>query len=219
MCYLLDEAENVKIAKKSQCKIKSVDYYPYRSGKYLSVAASLNGGNVLKSFGKFLQCTTKCLTNIDLNEEQIWQRLTDQKQQCQSNYSFDEDKYLTIKPTLFGERYEPDIGSIINVYYRSPDILELTECLCNSLIKNLFNMMSEVERKIHSNVFNSIKTEIICTGSVMIRNPFLKQALNNLLRKIINSDNYLQFIDINYIDCCDAEVGCALLAAKQLNLN
>lgn len=217
MGYLLDETENVKIEKKSKCKIKSIDYYPYQIGKYLSVAASLNGGNVLKSFGKFLQSTIKCLTNIDLNEEQIWQRLIDQKQQCQMNYSGPSEKYLTIKPTLFGERYEPDIGSIINVYYRSPDILELTECLCNSLIENLFNMMMiEIERKIHRNEFNSIKTNIICTGSVWMANPFLKQALNNLLRRIITNDNYLQSIDINYIDCYDAEVGCALFAAKQL---
>ena len=41
-----------------------VEYFPYFNGRYLAVAASLNGGNVLAAFVKMLQQWTHELGNI-----------------------------------------------------------------------------------------------------------------------------------------------------------
>lgn len=40
---------------KKVAELSSIEYFPYFSGKYLAVAASLNGGNALATFVKMIQ--------------------------------------------------------------------------------------------------------------------------------------------------------------------
>ena len=48
----------------------TVDYFPYFNGRYLAVAASLNGGNVLSGFITMLQQWTHALGNYEATHQQ-----------------------------------------------------------------------------------------------------------------------------------------------------
>ena len=48
-------AENYQLVIDEKPKPQPVQYYPYFDDKYLAVAASLNGGNVLAAFVRMLQ--------------------------------------------------------------------------------------------------------------------------------------------------------------------
>ncbi|CAG2104277.1 unnamed protein product, partial [Medioppia subpectinata] len=53
----------------------SIDYFPYFDDSYLSVAASLNGGNVLQHLVQFVRNTIKDMADIELSDEQIWAKI------------------------------------------------------------------------------------------------------------------------------------------------
>lgn len=51
------------------------DYFPYFDARYLAVAASLNGGNVLASMVRGIQKVVSEIADVTVSEEKIWERL------------------------------------------------------------------------------------------------------------------------------------------------
>ncbi|XP_027196167.2 sedoheptulokinase-like [Dermatophagoides pteronyssinus] len=233
ICRLLvDKDRTLKIPRKSQLSIQSYDYYPFKNNEYLLVAPSLNGGNVLQSFMGFIQSTVKCLTNNDLTRAEIWEKLFHQfPTEFSNNDQSDEENFISIKPTLFGERH--DLNSVFTVNIsggKQPSLFNIINCLCFELIQNVFNMMPNVSETIQNNFKQKIQTKLICTGSVIANNPILQRSLLLVIRRILyennenknNNDmlllsNLLQssLIDIEYVDKCDADVGCALFIVSE----
>ena len=233
ICRLLvDKDLSLKIPRKSQLPIQSYDYYPFKNNEYLLVAPSLNGGNVLQSFMGFIQSTVKCLTNNDLTRTEIWEKLFHQfPTEFSNNDQSDEENFISIKPTLFGERH--DLNSVFTVNIsggKQPSLFNIINCLCFELIQNVFNMMPNVSETIQNNFKQKIQTKLICTGSVIANNPILQRSLLLVIRRILyennenknNNDmlllsNLLQssLIDIEYVDKCDADVGCALFIVSE----
>src|SRR5882724_3718275 len=89
---------------KSESNNKAIDYFPYFEGRYLSVAASLNGGNVLHSFIQSIKNIVKNITDITLSDDQIWDKLFKSYQSYNNENTNNE---IIVKPTVFGERYDP----------------------------------------------------------------------------------------------------------------
>ena len=50
----------------------AIEYFPYFQGRYLAVAASLTGGNVMAAFVKLLQQWTHELGNVCLDDFLCW---------------------------------------------------------------------------------------------------------------------------------------------------
>lgn len=204
--------------KKSESSVQSVDYFPYRAdtGQYLLVAASLNGGNVLRAFTTFLAGTVRQLTGVMLSEPDIWNRLIELDRQQNSNPA-DLQRVATslrIKPTPFGERHQPEtFCSVDGIRSLPPTLVELTRCLCVSLLDNLFEMAPLVVDTIPA----GSTVEIVCTGSVMAQNPILRRSLDSIVaqRFAAGSDHHHLLIDC--IGMSDADVGCALLAHQTLS--
>ncbi|OTF69595.1 hypothetical protein BLA29_007425 [Euroglyphus maynei] len=210
-----------QIPRKSQLTIQSYDYYPFRNNnnnnEYLLVAPSLNGGNVLQSFIGFIQSTIKCLTNIDLTPAEIWEKLFHQIPAMTDSKS---DQFISIKPTLFGERHDLDSVFTVNISggKHQPSIFQIINCLCVELIQNVFNMMPNALEMIRENFRKKLPTKILCTGSVISNNPIMQRSLSIVMKRILSNANgddqnnveTSPLIDIEYVDKCDADVGCAL---------
>nr|XP_046916610.1 sedoheptulokinase-like [Dermatophagoides farinae] len=237
ICRLLvDKDGTLRIPRKSQLPVQSYDYYPFKNNEYLLVAPSLNGGNVLQSFMGFLQSTVKCLTNNELTREEIWDKIFHKSPEEFSNHDDNDDndqsdeRFISIKPTLFGERH--DLSSVFSVNItgaKQPSLFNVINCLCIELIQNVFNMMPNVCETIRNNFNQKISTKIICTGSVMANNPILQRSLLIVIKRILLNENKSEnknndeitnlltssLIDIEYVDKCDADVGCALFLISQ----
>jgi sedoheptulokinase len=191
--------------KKSESENKSIDYFPYFENRYLSVAASLNGGNVLQSFVKTLKSITQQISGVNVSEEKIWDKLLQSSENMNSQQKDNDNNKVIVKPTLFGERHDTNLkASIINI----SDSLELNEifgAICSGLIDNIFEMMSIAFLE------KAGIQRLIGTGSALLRNPILKDVLERKLN-----------IPVIYIDGNDADVGSAWVAfayySKSLHL-
>ena len=76
----------------------------------MAVAASLNGGNCLAAFVKMVQEWVVDL-GLSINQSKIWEKTIKLGQ----SVPYD-DKLMTIQPTLFGERHNPELkGSICEI--------------------------------------------------------------------------------------------------------
>lgn len=215
-CIVLNMGTSIQLARmktigfiperKSMSSNVSVDYCPLTNEHYIEVAAGLNGGNVLREYIGFLQKIIKTFTDLELDEQSIWNKLNEieKHETIESNVDF------RIEPTLFGERHDMNtFFSIENIRFGSPSLQMLTRQLCASLIENIFKMM-HFELDI-SQTF----THLMCTGNVFRNNSILRHSLNHVIQDKFPN----QSIIIDYIDQCDAEVGCALFAHDQISKN
>ena len=184
--------ESFTPTKKSQTQNKSIDYFPYLEDKYLSVAASLNGGNVLQLLIASVKNTIKSITDIEVSDNQIWNTIFKSHQNDLAHINMRE---IIVKPTLFGERHNPGLkGSIVNIS-NSFELIELMEAFCKGLIDNIFEMMT-IEYLESMGV-----KQVIGTGSALLKNPILRDALEKKLN-----------IPVIYIDGNDADVGAVWVA-------
>ncbi|XP_030055384.1 sedoheptulokinase [Microcaecilia unicolor] len=139
-------------------------YFPYFDGKYLAVAASLNGGNVLATFVKMLSGWIAEL-GLDVPDSTIYTQMI-RAALIQSS------PILTVYPTIFGERHAPDhLASVSNITTTQLSLGHVTRALCRGIVQNLHSMMSaQLLRE------SGVK-RIVGSGSALSRNEVLRQEV------------------------------------------
>ncbi|GBM81323.1 Sedoheptulokinase [Araneus ventricosus] len=144
-----------------------VEYFPYFNGRYLAVAASLNGGNVLAAFVKMLQQWTHEL-GLGVPESKIWERIT---ALAQDDTSTDTD--MEICPTLYGERHRfgEQRAVVRNIDPYSLGLGKVSRSLFRGLISNLRSMMPR-EVLVEAGI-----QRIIGSGTALTKNPVLQKEL------------------------------------------
>lgn len=152
----------------SNAIVSPVEYFPYFDDRYLAVAASLNGGNVLATFVKMVQQWSMDL-GFMVPQSKIWDKLLALS---------DDDSAISnmsIQPTLLGERYSPNVSaSVANINIGNIGIGQVFRALCRGLIENLNKLMPKdvlVDAKI---------SRIVGNGSGLSRNKILQKEVQQL---------------------------------------
>ncbi|XP_013809358.2 sedoheptulokinase [Apteryx mantelli] len=145
----------------------AVTYFPYFSGNYLAVAASLNGGNVLATFVDMVAQWTAEL-GLEVQETTIYTKII-KAALAQTNSK------LSIHPTLFGERHMPEqLASVTDISVSDLSLGHVTRALCRGIIENLHSMLPS-ERLTETGV-----RRILGTGSALARNEVLRQEAERI---------------------------------------
>ncbi|XP_031350796.1 sedoheptulokinase-like isoform X2 [Photinus pyralis] len=149
-------------------EVSPIEYFPYFHGKFLAVAASLNGGNALAMFVKMLQQWTMEL-GFSIPQSQIWERVL--ALGLDDNTRSD----LQVQPTLLCERHQPDVhASVTNINIGNLGLGQAFRALCHGLLQNLHNMMPrDILSKAHI-------TRIVGNGSGLSRNKVLQKEVQQL---------------------------------------
>ncbi|XP_076332468.1 sedoheptulokinase-like [Tachypleus tridentatus] len=145
--------------------MSSIEYFPYFNGRYLAVAASLNGGNVFAAFVRMLQQWTHEL-GLGVPEQKIWEKIlmTAQEEASESN--------LTIIPTIYGERHLPDQrASVTNIDPLCLTIGNVSRALCKGLVANIRSMMPP--EKLHEAGIQ----RIVGSGTALSKNVVLQKEV------------------------------------------
>ena len=175
-------------------------------------ACSLNGGNVLEKFvDTFLEWSSeldvlKDEINRDDLKRKMWQRLIELGQQFSEKSLEADHKRLICKATLFGERHDKTtFASFHHIYPGNISLGEIFTSLCAGIVSNLNEMFP-------SDLLSGDLgcRRMIATGGAILRNPILKQQLEQEFRKI----------PIVYKETSDANLGAAyFLRDTYLNKN
>ncbi|OWF44809.1 sedoheptulokinase-like [Mizuhopecten yessoensis] len=169
-----------------------IQYFPYFDGSYLAMAASLNGGNVLSHMVAMLQQWFGTF-GFNVAEDDLWTKLL--------QVSSDASPGPVIVPTLYGERHLPEQQvSVSGLTRNNLDLGSIFRSLCKGLIANLCDMMPESAIRKHG------ITTIIATGSVVDRNPVIREEV---------TQHYEKF-KVLFGNSCDSATGAALFCVKQL---
>ncbi|KAK9503822.1 hypothetical protein O3M35_010297 [Rhynocoris fuscipes] len=114
-----------------ESKCEKEEFLPYFEGKYLAVAASLNGGNALATFITMLQ--QWCLElGSPLPQSTLWERAIQAASKIQSSS-------LEVIPTLLGERHAPnDIAHVSNINPGNLSLGQVFRATCAGIVKNLY---------------------------------------------------------------------------------
>ncbi|XP_053311817.1 sedoheptulokinase-like [Spea bombifrons] len=170
---------------------EAVAYFPYFNNRYLAVAASLNGGNVVASFVAML---SQWISDLGLNipDSEIYAQAIkaalSQSETC-----------LTVCPTLFGERHTPNShASVSNIAATDLSLGHVTRALCRGIIKNLHAMLPS-----HRLQEYGVK-RIIGSGSALARNEVLRQEVEKIFP-----------FPLVYGNDVDSALGAALVMIKQ----
>ena len=162
--------------RKSQEESQAEVEWPFKDGVYARVAASLNGGNVLKEFILGLQTMLKDLGAVDSRTQQefeesaLWTKVIEASNDTLGDGQ--NDAYVTA--TLFGERHDPGAKmSIGNVQPGSGSLGRMYRSLCKGLASNLGTMLSGDRLREHG------VERILGCGSCLGRNPGLVQAIRD----------------------------------------
>ena len=136
-------------------KMSPVEYYPYFSGKYLVVAASLNGGNSLATFVQSLQTwlidlgvtmPQGTLNRFKVNSRSnflilililaaLWEKVLN----LASNDSC--TSLIDVKPTLLGERTNPyETASMSNIRLDNLKLGSVFRAICKGIAENLHKL-------------------------------------------------------------------------------
>lgn len=161
----------------------ALEAFPYFGGRYLAVAASLNGGNVLAIFVRMLQQWMHQL-GTGIPESAIWERLlaagSDDRSAAPNNAPSTDAATplppdLVVTPTVFGERHLPGArGSVSGIGPQSALSLgAVLRALCQGLARNLHTMMPR-EMLERAGV-----RRIVGTGKALTRNPCLQHAVQD----------------------------------------
>lgn len=203
--------------RKSTSPKPSVDYMPYDASRYLAVAAGLNGGNVLRSYAAYLQDIVRQLTGLQMTEAEVWTKLASiceqEEEEEEESESTSSSSTMRIQPRLFGERHQPESDfQLTGVRFELPRLARLTRALCASLLENIFAMMALSEEEC------ALTKTIVCTGNVVARNEVLQKEFEKIVDEKF-TDNLaskgVRAVEVHFLDECDADVGCALLAYRQ----
>ncbi|KAG8185001.1 hypothetical protein JTE90_017027 [Oedothorax gibbosus] len=172
-----------------------VEYFPYFKGRYLAVAASLNGGNVLAAFVKMLQQWTHEL-GLGVPESKIWERITALAQDDSSA-----DTEMCVVPMLFGERHldEHQRALVSNIHPHSLGLGRVARALFRGLIANIREMMPREILLEHG------ITRIMGSGTALTKNPVLQRELEQQYD-----------LPVVYGTSTDAAVGVALAVLPHL---
>ena len=111
----------------------SIEYFPYFDNRYLAVAASLNGGNVMASFVRMLQSWMQDL-GFGVPQSLIWDKMLTLTKQSNST-----EQAMTIIPTLFGERHLSRLpaAEVSNINSGNISLGNVAKALFEGLITNL----------------------------------------------------------------------------------
>lgn len=149
--------------------LSSIEYFPYFSNRYLAVAASLNGGNVMASFVRMLQ---SWLQDLGFNAPQhvIWEKILTLARNVEPG-----ETEMTINPTLFGERHLLDslpVASVHSITQKNTGLGNVARALSSGLVANL-----------HKYFNNPISlSEIRKNSSLYLFMLYLMSLIRNLLK-------------------------------------
>ncbi|KAG8450397.1 hypothetical protein GDO86_002886 [Hymenochirus boettgeri] len=170
---------------------EAVSYFPYFYGRYLAVAASLNGGNVIASFVTMLSNWMGDL-GANIPDSAIYTRAITAAL-CHHK------THLNICPTLFGERHAPDtLASVSNITASNLSLGHVTRALCRGIIENIHAMLPSKQLQ------DSGVKRIIGSGSALSRNEVLRQEVEKVFP-----------FPIVYGKDIDSAYGAALVMIKQ----
>ncbi|KFP01899.1 Sedoheptulokinase, partial [Calypte anna] len=145
----------------------AVTYFPYFSGDYLAVAASLNGGNVLAAFVDMVAQWTEEL-GLHVQESAIYTKII-------SAALAQNDSKLSVHPTVFGERHSPEqLASVTNIAVSDLSLGHITRALCRGVVENLCSMLP-VPRLQESGI-----RRVLGSGSALARNQVLRQEVERV---------------------------------------
>ncbi|XP_065324926.1 sedoheptulokinase-like isoform X2 [Gordionus sp. m RMFG-2023] len=119
--------------------IPPIEFVPFFDSRYLAIAASLNGGNIISLFIEMLQNWLSFFgSNITSNV--IWESL--ERVNAEDTTSV-YDNLLDINPIIFGERHDSaDMTSFITKITSSNIKIDLVyTALCKGLVQNIIRMM------------------------------------------------------------------------------
>ena len=114
--------------------LSSIEYFPYFRNRYLAVAASLNGGNVMASFVRMLQSWLQDL-GFGAPQHVIWEKMLTLARNVEPG-----DTEMTIIPTLFGERHlldSPPFASVHSITQHNMGLGNVARSLYSGLVTNL----------------------------------------------------------------------------------
>ncbi|XP_075220557.1 sedoheptulokinase-like isoform X2 [Lycorma delicatula] len=168
-----------------------VEYFPYFDGKYLAVAASLNGGNALATFISMLQQWTLDL-GFHVPQGTLWSKVTELGSQLSAESS------LVVIPTLLGERHVPQQNaSVLNIDPGNLSLSKMFKAICKGIITNLHSFIPR-EMLLDANI-----SRILGIGSALLRN----EVLQNEVRQCYQ-------LPVVFVQGGDAAWGAALAASK-----
>lgn len=146
-----------------------VEYFPYFNNQFITIAASLNGGNSLATFVRMLQQWTMDL-GFSVPQSKVWERvlaLSDDDDNAISD--------LVIVPTCLGERHAPDAsGTMHNIRAGNLGLGQVFRALCRGLLENLHSMMPKEVLQAAK------KTRIVGNGSGLSRNKVLQKEVQQV---------------------------------------
>lgn len=116
--------------------ISAIEYFPYFDNRYLAVAASLNGGNVMASFVRMLQSWMHDL-GFGVPQGLIWDKMLSLVKHAEATAS--ERELMVVVPTLFGERHlaRPAAAEVTNITPQNINLGNVALALFDGLITNL----------------------------------------------------------------------------------
>ncbi|CAB4066650.1 SHPK [Lepeophtheirus salmonis] len=143
-----------------------IEYFPFFDNQYMAVAASLTGGNALAEFVHAVQCWVIDL-GLSIPQSKIWDKLL-----THGDNACDEENPLQIRPTIFGERHNPEEkGQVSNVVPANLNLGSITHGICRGIVQNMASMMGTKDLK------NAGIELIMGSGSALLRNEILKKEI------------------------------------------
>ncbi|XP_058020006.1 sedoheptulokinase isoform X3 [Ahaetulla prasina] len=168
-----------------------VQYFPYFDNRYLAVAASLNGGNVMATFVKMLVGWMAEL-GIEASESALYQPM------IKAGLSH-ADTRLHICPTVFGERHAPaSLASVTAIAASDISLGHVVRALCRGIVRNLHSMLPSASLK------EAGAKRIVASGSGLCRNEVMKQEVEKAFA-----------LPVVYGKVADAAVGAAYVMLKR----
>ncbi|KAK3924409.1 Sedoheptulokinase [Frankliniella fusca] len=173
----------------------AVLYFPYFEGRYLAVAASINGGNALATFIRMLQQWTLDL-GFHVPQSALWEKAV------ALGLAVGEDAQAglaTVSPTLLGERHDPSMRAVVsNLDPGNLGLGAVFRALCKGVVSNLHHMMPREVFVRHG------VQRIVGGGSALARNQLLQAEVSAAYK-----------MPVHFTQSGDAAVGAALAASFQ----
>ena len=137
--------------------LSSIEYFPYFNGRYLAVAASLNGGNVMASFVRMLQSWLHDLGFL-APQQLIWEKMLTLARNVEPS-----DNEMTITPTLFGERHldNPPAASVHSINPLNVGLGNVARALSAGLVANLHKYFKSIIVFNHCFQFFNVVTTLL----------------------------------------------------------
>ncbi|XP_032072376.1 sedoheptulokinase [Thamnophis elegans] len=168
-----------------------VQYFPYFDNRYLAVAASLNGGNVMATFVKMLVGWMAEL-GIEASESDLYRPMIEAG-------LTQADSPLHICPTVFGERHAPtSLASVTAIAASEISLGQVIRALCRGVVRNLHSMLPSESLK------GAGAKRIVASGSGLCQNEVMRQEVEKAFA-----------LPVVYGEGADAAVGAAYVMLKR----